>query len=53
MTVENLKKMESRIGAKFHNEVLDWEEMRQMQIAFFKAGIGLDVPQDHCFCSYG
>lgn len=49
VTVENLKKMETKLGIKIHNEVRDWEEMRKMQIIFFKAGIGLDVPQDHAF----
>lgn len=49
VTTENLKKMEAKMGVKFHNYKMDWEEMRQMQIAFFKAGIGLDVPQDHAF----
>ena len=47
--VENLKKMETKMGVKFHSQVMVWEEMRQMQIAFFKAGFGLDIPQDHCF----
>lgn len=50
VTIENLKKMEKGMGVKFHNYKMDWEEMRQMQIAFFKAGFaGLDVPQDHAF----
>lgn len=49
VTVENLKKVESKIGVRIHNKVMDWDEMRKMQIAFFKAGIGLDVPQDHAF----
>ena len=49
VTVNNLKKIETRLGVKIHNHVMDWEEMRQMQIAFFKSGVGLDVPQDHCF----
>lgn len=49
VTVENLKKMESKMSVKFHIYKMDWEEMRQMQIAFFKAGVGLDVPQDHAF----
>lgn len=49
VTVENLKKMEAKLGIKFHYYKMDWDEMRQMQIAFFKAGIGLDVPQDHAF----
>lgn len=48
-TVENLRRMEKKMGVEFHNYKMDWEEMRQMQIAFFKAGIGLDVPQDHAF----
>lgn len=49
VTVDNLKKMEDKMGVQFHNYKMDWEEMRQMQIAFFKAGVGLDVPQDHAF----
>lgn len=50
VTVENLKKMEEKMGVHIHNEVMNWEELRQMQIAFFKAGFGgIDVPQDHAF----
>lgn len=49
VTVENLKKMEAKLGVKIHYYKMDWDEMRQMQIAFFKAGVGLDVPQDHAF----
>lgn len=50
VTVENLKKMEVGMGVKFEWHKMNWEEMRQMQIAFFKAGFaGLDVPQDHAF----
>ena len=37
ITVENLKKVESKIGVRIHNKVMDWDEMRKMQIAFFKA----------------
>ena len=50
VTVDNLKKMEAGMGIKFEWHKMDWEEMRQMQIAFFKAGFpDLDVPQDHAF----
>ena len=49
VTVENLKKMEAKMGRRFEWHKMNWEEMRQMQIAFFKAGVGLDVPQDHAF----
>ena len=49
VTVENLKKLQDKMGIEIHNEVMDWEELRKMQITFFKAGIGLDVHQDHAF----
>lgn len=50
VTTENLRKMCEKMHVEMHVEKLDWEEMRQMQIAFFKAGFaGLDVPQDHAF----
>jgi len=49
VTTENLHKMEDKMGIKIHHEVMDWEEMRQMQIAFIKAGVSLDTPQDHAF----
>lgn len=49
VTVANLRKMEEKLGITIHNEVMEWRELRQMQIAFFKAGVGLDVPQDHAF----
>ena len=41
--------MAAKIGRKLEWYKMDWEEMRQMQIAFFKAGMGLDIPQDHAF----
>lgn len=49
-TANNIKKITSILGIHLHNEVMNWEEMRQMQIAFFKTGLAaLDVPQDHAF----
>ena len=49
-TVNNIKKITDKLGIHLHNEVMNWEEMRQMQIAFFKTGLAaLDVPQDHAF----
>ena len=50
VTVSNLNKVCDKLGIKLHTEVLDFEEIRQMQIAFFKTGhAGLDAPQDHAF----
>lgn len=50
VTVSNLKKVCDKLNVKLHTEVLDFDEIRKMQIAFFKAGHGaLDAPQDHAF----
>jgi len=47
---ENIKKICDKLGVKLHIEKMDFEEMRQMQLAFFKTGhAGLDAPQDHAF----
>ena len=49
-TVNNIKKITNKLKIHLHNEVMNWEEMRQMQIAFFKTGLAaLDAPQDHAF----
>lgn len=43
-----VKKLCDKLGVTFYIQKLDYEELRQMQIAFFKTGLpGLDVPQDH------
>lgn len=47
---ENIKRICDKLGVHLHIQKLDWEELRQMQIAFFKTGhAGLDAPQDHSF----
>ena len=47
---ENIHKVCDKLGLEIHVEKMDWEEMRQMQIAFFRTGhAGLDAPQDHAF----
>ena len=46
----NIKKICDKLGVELHIEKMNFEEMRQMQIAFFKTGhAGLDAPQDHAF----
>lgn len=46
----NIQKICSKLGVHLHVQKLNFEEIRQMQIAFFKTGLsGLDVPQDHAF----
>ncbi|MBI5720034.1 MAG: N-acetyl sugar amidotransferase [Burkholderiales bacterium] len=48
--VNNIEKLVDGLGVDLHTEVVDWQEMRDLQLAFFKAGVPhLDTPQDHAF----
>lgn len=47
---ENIKKVTDKLGVELHVEKMDWNEMREMQLAWFKTGLeNLDSPQDHAF----
>lgn len=49
---ENIKKVTEKLGVKLHIEHMDQEEMREMQLAWFRTGLEmLDAPQDHAFIS--
>ncbi len=48
--VNNIEKLVDGLGVDLHTEVVNWEEMKDLQIAFFKAQVPhLDTPQDHAF----
>ncbi len=48
--VNNIEKLVDGLGLDLHTEVVDWPEMRDLQLAFFKAQVPhLDTPQDHAF----
>ncbi len=48
--VNNIEKVVDGLGLDLHTEVIDWLEMKDLQLAFFKAQVPhLDTPQDHCF----
>lgn len=48
--VNNIEKLIDGLGLDLYTEVIDWEEMRDLQLAFFKAGVAhIDTPQDHAF----
>jgi len=50
--VKNIKKLVNKLKINLKVEVLDWEEMKDFQLAFFKSGVPhLDIPQDHAFVS--
>lgn len=47
---ENIKKVTEKLGVELHVENMNWDEMREMQLAWFKTGLeNLDSPQDHAF----
>lgn len=48
--VNNIERLVDRLGLDLYTEVIDWEEMRDLQLAFFKSGVPhIDTPQDHAF----
>ena len=49
---ENIKRLTEKLGVELHTEKMDWNEMREMQLAWFRTGLEmLDAPQDHAFIS--
>ena len=52
IAMSNITRMCEKLEVELHIEKMDWDEMRHMQLAFFKTGhAGLDAPQDHAFIS--
>lgn len=50
IAVNNIEKLVDALGLDLYTEVIDWEEMRDLQLAFFKSGVPhVDTPQDHAF----
>lgn len=50
--VGNIEKLVDGLGVDLYTEVINWDEMKDLQIAFLKAGIpDQDIPQDTAFFS--
>lgn len=50
VAVNNIEKLVDGLGLDLYTHVIDWEEMRDLQLAFFKSGVPhIDTPQDHAF----
>jgi N-acetyl sugar amidotransferase len=50
LAVNNIHVMIDKLGLDLFTEVINWEEMKDFQLAFFKSGVPhLDIPQDHAF----
>jgi N-acetyl sugar amidotransferase len=48
--VNNIERIIDKLGLDLHTEVINWEEMKDLQAAFFKAQVcHVDTPQDHAF----
>lgn len=50
LAVHNIEVIVNKLGLDLFTEVIDWEEMKDFQLAFIKAGVSnIDIPQDHAF----
>lgn len=50
LAVHNINVMIDKLGLDLYTEVINWEEMKDFQLAFFKSGLpNIDIPQDHAF----
>lgn len=50
IAVNNIEKLVDGLELDLYTEVIDWQEMKDLQLAFFKSGVPhIDTPQDHAF----
>jgi aminotransferase len=50
LAVANIEKIVRHCNFDLHTHVVDWEEMRDLHLAYLRAGVAnQDVPQDHVF----
>jgi N-acetyl sugar amidotransferase len=48
LAVKNVENIVKKLGLDLHTYVVDWQEMKDIQLAYFKANVAnQDVPQDH------
>ncbi len=52
LAVQNIEKIVKSLDIDLYTHVVNWEAMKEVQLAFFKAGVAnQDTPQDHAFFS--
>lgn len=50
IAVHNIEQIVRKLDIDLYTEVVDWEEVQDLQRAYFRAGVAnQDVPQDHVF----
>lgn len=52
VATNNINKVVNGLGLQLNEELIDWEEMKDLQLAFFKSQVAYqDIPQDHVIFS--
>ncbi len=52
IAVSNIEKLVDKLNLDLFTEVINWNDVKHLQIAFFKSGVPhIDIPQDHAFIS--
>ena len=47
LAVNNIQRVVEKLGLDLYTEVIDWKEMRDLQLAYFKSCVShIDTPQD-------
>lgn len=50
LAVSNIENIVKKLDIDLYTHVINWKEMKALQLAFFKSGIAnQDIPQDHVF----
>jgi hypothetical protein len=50
LSIKNIENVVSKLGFEYQTYVVDWEEFRDVQLAFLKASvIDMETPTDHAF----
>jgi N-acetyl sugar amidotransferase len=48
LAVSNIENIVDRLGIDLFTNVVEWDEMRDLQLSFFRSGVpNCDIPQDH------
>ncbi|MFK3679837.1 N-acetyl sugar amidotransferase [Microbacterium sp. NPDC090218] len=50
LAVSNIERLVTSLGVDLYTHVIDWREMKDLQLSFFKASVAnCDIPTDHAF----
>lgn len=50
LATDNIHNLVTRLGLDLYTQVVDWREMKDLQLSFFKASVAnADTPTDHAF----